>query len=143
MLGGFNQPAGLLVSLTNRVTQQPVTGSDTRALHPRMLIWRHRLAGHLTTQPGGALGQDDATAHVARSQCRRYSTAATSDDEYLAGEFHSPMLPREDLPVSRGRGVAEIGDVAEGPALEQSKPGNLESIGKQPPTATLYDGIDK
>jgi hypothetical protein len=118
-------------------------GSDARALHPRVLIWRHRLAGQLTTQPGCDLGQDDATTHVACSHCRRYSTAATADDEYVAGELHSPMLPCGDLPVSRGGGVAEIGDVTEAPALEQSKPGNLESIRKQPPAATLYDGIDK
>ena len=108
-----------------------------------MLIWRHRLAGHLTTQPRCDLCQVDATTHVARSQCRRYSTAVTADDEYIAGELHSPMLPCGDLPVSRGGGVAEIGDVTEAPALEQSKPGNLESIRKQPPAATLYDGIDK
>jgi hypothetical protein len=108
-----------------------------------MLIWRHRLAGHLTTQPGGALSQMTRGPMSLAASAAATPTAATSDDEYLAGEFHSPMLPREDLSVSRDRGVAEIGDVAEGPALEQSKPGNLESIGKQPPTATLYDGIDK
>jgi hypothetical protein len=33
MPGSFSQSTGLLISLTNRVPRQPVTGRDARALH--------------------------------------------------------------------------------------------------------------
>jgi len=53
-----------------------------------MLIGWDRLARELTTDPTAQVSQDHGTTEISGGQRRRNLTAAASNDQNVAGQFH-------------------------------------------------------